>query len=171
MVLHIFMTLVPSSCGSWDAAATALSVRRGCGGYGFLDVWRYVAPWPHPSTSPPQILLTATSSRCPPTAVNPSPHPVLVPDLRPSVDAPHRTCDSLPPRFPAPSEARGEVEGWRLTVRHEHVQRGCRCGVAPAVASIGSLVHAARADLHIEIIACTRTRGVDMQFSAGEGAR
>ncbi|KAF8174152.1 hypothetical protein K438DRAFT_1849568, partial [Mycena galopus ATCC 62051] len=46
----------------------------------------------------------------PPPSIHP-PHRVLVlvPDLRPSVHAPHRACDSLPPRFPAASNARGGV--------------------------------------------------------------
>ncbi|KAF8193511.1 hypothetical protein K438DRAFT_1828797, partial [Mycena galopus ATCC 62051] len=42
----------------------------------------------------------------PPPSIHP-PQPVLVPDLRPSVHAPHRTCDSLPPQFPAPPDTRG----------------------------------------------------------------
>ncbi|KAF8193492.1 hypothetical protein K438DRAFT_2131408 [Mycena galopus ATCC 62051] len=50
----------------------------------------------------------------PPPSSHP-PHRVLVPDLRPSVHAPQGTCDSLPPRLPAPSDARGGVGGWRVT--------------------------------------------------------
>ncbi|KAF8174148.1 hypothetical protein K438DRAFT_2023221, partial [Mycena galopus ATCC 62051] len=104
----VFVTLVPSSCGSWDAAAAALSVRRGYGGYADTDFWTF-GGMRHLGRAHRLLHPTSSSLRLrhvvlPPPSIHP-PHPVLVlflvPDLRPSVHGSHRTCDSLPPQFPA----------------------------------------------------------------------